>query len=56
LLNGDEYKFPFVDLFTFKINNNKSLEFFGKGWDYNAFYPKREITFFNSKILIFTNS
>jgi phosphorylcholine metabolism protein LicD len=39
LLNkNDTYNWPFVDLFVYHINNNK-INFFGKEWDCDSFFP-----------------
>jgi hypothetical protein len=45
LNKGGVYNFPFIDLFIYNNNNNKTLTFFNKEWDYNRFFPIREVKF-----------
>ena len=35
---NDSYNWPFVDLFVFKRYGDK-INFFGKNWDYDSFFP-----------------
>ncbi len=45
LNRGGVYNFPFIDLFIYNNNNNNTLTFYNKEWDYNRFFPAREIKF-----------
>lgn len=52
LLNGnDSYFWPFIDLFIFEYTNDK-INFFGKDWDSNEFFPKQKIEFNNILVSI----
>ena len=40
LLNKhDVYSWPFVDLFVYRITEEGKLNFFGRDWDYDSFFP-----------------
>jgi hypothetical protein len=49
LNKGGVYNFPFIDLFIYNNNNNNTLTFFNKEWDYNRFFPTREVKFVGIK-------
>jgi phosphorylcholine metabolism protein LicD len=43
-LNGNEYKFPFIDLFYFEKIEGKFI-FFHKEWNYDDFFPVKKVLF-----------
>ena len=49
LNKGGVYNFPFIDLFIYNNNNNNTLTFYNKEWDYNRFFPIREVKFVGIK-------
>ena len=53
LLNANDlYFWPFIDLFMFEYKNDDKINFFGKDWDTNEFFPKQKIEFNNILVSI----
>ena len=54
LLNSnDSYCWPFIDLFIFEYTNNKKcINFFGKNWDTDEFFPNQKKEFNNILVSI----
>jgi hypothetical protein len=55
LLKKDtSYFWPFIDLFIYK-KDERNMEFFGKKWENNAFFPKQKVLFNNILVSIPNN-
>ena len=53
LLNtNDSYFWPFIDLFIFEYKNDDKINFFGKDWDVNEFFPIQKKEFNNILVSI----
>ncbi len=52
-LNGYEWNWPFVDLFIFGYNDDKThLNFFNRLWDVNKFFPVQKKQFLGMEVSI----
>lgn len=55
--NKDKYTFPYIDLFLFKYNKNKtSLNFFNSIWDSQYFFPVNKVDFLTLKNVSIPNT
>jgi len=54
-LKNSDNNWPFIDLFMFKDVNIENIEFFGKIWEKNKFFPTNTISFLNMNVEIPNN-
>lgn len=52
LLNGEHYRWPFVDLFLFSHIDNNKIKFYHKEWDNKWFFPLKTVKFNNIDVNI----
>jgi hypothetical protein len=56
LLNSDDkYNWPFIDLFIFTNENLETINFFGKSWIKNNFFPINIVSFLGMNVAIPNN-
>lgn len=48
----DKYNWPFIDMFIYKIPNDKTITFFNKKWEQKHFFPAKTVLFNSLDVMI----